>query len=116
MAAAPVNLDQGPPLPPNLQPAPQASAQQLAGGQAQPSGSASLQQQVIQKAMFIEQALNDIATMMPSAAGFINSSIDQFRKGLGGLLARGASPPPAQGPMGGGMMMSGGSVGIAPTS
>ena len=113
MSAAPVSLDQGPPLPQQLQPQ-QASAQQLAGQQsATPNGSASLQSQVIQKAMFIEQALNDIATMMPSASGAISGWIDTFRKTLGGLLAQGAQPPPAQGPMGGGMMMQ---PGGAPTS
>ena len=91
-AAAPVNLDQGPPLPQNLQP--QASAQQLAGPQSQtPNGSASLQAQVIQKAMFIEQALADIGTMMPAAQGMVNSFIDQMRKGLGTVLSQGAQPP-----------------------
>lgn len=109
MAAAPVSLDQGPPLPQQLQPQ-QASAQQLAG--AAPNGSASLQQVIIQKAMFIEQTLNDMATMMPALAGPVNSWIDQFRKTLGGLLAQGAQPPAAGG-MGGGMMLA---PGGAPTS
>lgn len=117
MAAAPVNLDQGPPLPPNLQPAPQASAQQLAGQQAQPSGSASLQAVVVQKLMFVEQTLNDIATMLPAAAGPVNALIDQMRKGMGAVLAQGAAPPAAQGPPMGGLMMSPmGGVGAAPTS
>lgn len=120
MAAAPVNLDQGPPLPPNLQPAPQPNAAQLAGpqpGQAQPSGSASLQQAVIQKLMFVEQALNDVATMMPAAAGPVNGIIDMLRKGMGAVLAKGAAPPPAQGAMGSGLMMSpNGGAGIAPSS
>ena len=110
MAAAPVNLDSGPPLPPNLQPAPQASASQLAGPQGQsatPNGSASLQSQVIQKAMGIEQSLNDIATMLPAAAGMVNGWIDAFRKGLGTVLAQGAQPPAAQSfGTGGGMLMS----------
>ena len=112
MAAAPVNLDQGPPLPPNLQPQ-QVSAQQLAGqqGQAQQSGSASLQSQVIQKAMFIEQSLNDISTMLPAASGMVSGWIDAFRKGLGSVLAQGAAPPPAQGPMAGGLLTP-----AAPTS
>ena len=109
MAAQPVNLDQGPPLPQNLQPQ-QASASQLAGPQGQsstPNGSASLQAQVIQKAMMVEKGLTDIATMLPAASGMINSWIDNFRKGLGGALAEGAQPPPAQGPgMGGGQMMA----------
>jgi hypothetical protein len=116
MSAAPVNLDQGPPLPQQLQP----SASQLAGpqqGQAQQSGSASLQQQVIQKAMFVEQSLNDIATMMPSASGMVSSWIDTLRKGLGTLLAQGATPPPAQGMTGGsGLMSPSGGTGGAPTS
>jgi|SRR5215469_1187440 len=105
MSAAPVSLDQGPPLPQNLQAPPpqQASAAQLAGPQAQPgapNGSASLQAQVIQKLMFVEQTLNDIATMMPSAAGPVNGLIDQLRKGMGAVLAKGAQPPPAVGPLG----------------
>lgn len=117
MSAAPVNLDQGPPLPQNLQPQP--SVAQLAGqqGQAQQSGSASLQQQVIQKAMFIEQALNDIATMLPAASGMVGSFIDQLRKGIGTVLARGATPPSAQGMTGGsGLMSPSGGAGQAPTS
>lgn len=119
MSAAPVNLDQGPPLPPNLQPQPQPSVAGLAGqaGQAQPSGSASLQQAVIQKLMFVEATLNDVATMMPDAAGPVNSIIDQLRKGMGAVLAKGAAPPPAQGAMGGGMMISPtGGAGQAPAS
>lgn len=114
MSAAPVNLDQGPPLPQNLQPQ-QASAQQLAGQQpGAQSGSASLQSQVIQKAMFIEQSLNDIATMVPALAGPIGGWIDTFRKTIGGALAKGMQPPPAAGPMGGStsLLMTGG----APTS
>jgi hypothetical protein len=113
-AAAPVNLDQGPPLPQNLQP--QASAQQLAGPQsATPNGSASLQQAVIQKLMFAEQTFNDIATMMPAAAPILNGLVDQLRKGMGTVLSQGAQPPAANGPMGTGasaMLMPGG----APTS
>ncbi len=97
MAAAPVSLDQGPPLPPQLQPPQQASAQQLAGQSATPNGSASLQSAVIQKLMMVEQTLNDIATMMPAAAGPVNGIIDMLRKGMGTVLAQGAQPPPAQG-------------------
>lgn len=117
MAASPVNLNQGPPLPQQLQPQP--SVAQLAGqqGQAQQSGSASLQQQVIQKAMFIEQSLNDIATMLPAASGMVGSFIDQLRKGIGTVLAKGAQPPPAQGMTGGsGLMSPSGGAGGAPTS
>ena len=117
MGAAPVNLDQGPPLPQQLQP--QASVAQLAGsqGQSQQSGSASLQSQVIQKAMFVEQSLNDIATMLPAAAGPISGIIDQLRKGLGTVLAQGAQPPPSPGATGAGMMQSPtGGAGQAPTS
>ena len=118
MAAAPVTLDQGPPLPQQLQPAPQASAAQLAGPQGQsatPNGSASLQQTVIQKLMFVEQTLNDVATMMPAAAGPVNGVIDMLRKGMGAVLAKGAQPPSAPGPLGvgAGQMMS---TPIAPTS
>ena len=117
MSAAPVNLDQGPPLPQNLQPQP--SVAQLAGqqGQAQQSGSASLQAQVVQKAMSAEQILNDIATMMPSLAGPIGGIIDQMRKGIGMALSQGAQPPPAQGMTGGsGLMSPSGGAGGAPTS
>ena len=109
MSAAPVNLDGGPPLPPQLQPAPQASASQLAGPQPQsatPNGSASLQSQVIQQAMAIEKGLQTIATMLPASAGMVSSWIDTFRKGLGSVLSQGAQPPPAQGApgAGGGLM------------
>jgi hypothetical protein len=117
MSAAPVSLDQGPPLPQQLQPQP--SVAQLAGsqGQAQQSGSASLQQQVIQKAMFIEQSLNDIATMLPAASGFVSGAIDALRKGLGTVLAKGSQPPPAQGMTGGsGLMSPSGGAEQAPTS
>jgi len=99
MATPPVTLDQGPPLPPNLQPQPQPSVQQLAGQSANPSGSASLQQAVVQKLMFVEQSLDDIATMMPAAGPAIGDLINQLRKGMGAVLAQGAEPPPA--PMGG---------------
>lgn len=118
MGAAPVTLDQGPPLPPQLAPQPQATMQGLAGPQqAAQSGSASLQAQVIQKLMFCEQTLNDIATMMPAAAGPVNAIIDQMRKGMGAVLAQGATPPPAQGPPMGGLMMSpSGGMGAQPTS
>ncbi len=114
MGAAPVSLDQGPPLPQQLQPQ-QASAQQLAGQQsATPNGSASLQSQVIQKLMFVEQTLNNIATMVPAAQGPVAGIIDQLRKGMGAVLAQGAQPPAAQGPMGGMSLMGG--AGSAPTS
>lgn len=107
MAAAPVNLDQGPPLPPNLAPAPQATTAGLAGPQqAQQSGSASLQAQVVQKAMFVEQAMNDIGSLMPSAQAGLSGLIDQLRKVVGTSLAKGAAPPEAQGPPTGGMMIS----------
>ena len=110
MSAAPVNLDGGPPLPPQLQAAPQASASQLAGPQGQsstPNGSASLQAQVVQIAMATEQNLQRIATMLPASAGMVSSWIDTFRKGLGSVLAQGAQPPPAQGMgAGGGLMAS----------
>ena len=105
MAAAPVSLDQGPPLPPNLQPAPQASAASLAGGQAQSSGSAALVQQVVERLMFVQKTLEDIGKMLPAAAPVAAQVIDMMQKGMGQLLAQGASPPPAPGAQGGGMMM-----------
>ncbi len=114
MGAAPVSLDQGPPLPPNLQPAPQASAQSLAGGQAQSSGSAALMQQVVEKLMFVESTLNDIAKMMPIAAPAVAQVIDLMQKGMGSVLAQGASPPPAPGGMQGGGMMQGPQAGQTP--
>lgn len=120
MGAAPVTLDQGPPLPPQLAPQPQATTQGLAGSpQAQSSGSASLQAQVIQKLMFVESTLSSIATMMPAAAGPVNALIDQMRKGMGAVLAQGATPPPAQGPPFGGLIagpMGSGGAGAQPTS
>jgi hypothetical protein len=88
--------------------------QGLAGQQSAPSGSAGLQQAVVQKLMFVEQALNDIGTMLPAAAPVASGLIDQMRKGMGGILAQGAQPPPAQGPaqMAGALLQPGG----APTS
>ena len=105
MASAPVSLDQGPPLPPNLQPAPQASAQGLAGNQANSSGSAALLNQVAQKLMFVESTLNDIGMMMPAAAPVVAQIVDMMQKGMGTILAQGASPPHAQGAQAG--MMAG---------
>ena len=49
-------------------PAPQASAQSLAGGQAQSSGSAALMNQVVEKLMFVQKTLEDIGKMLPAAA------------------------------------------------
>lgn len=118
MAAGAPTLNQGPPLPPNLQPGPQANVGALAGAPPQggaPSGSAALQQAVVQKLMIVEQVLNDVGTMMPAAAPVISGFIDQMRKGMGALLAQGATPPvaPAGGMAGGaGPMGPGG----APTS
>ena len=104
MATSTPNLNQGPPLPPNLQPAPQASVGQLAGGQqADPSGSAALQKAVIEKLMFCEQTFNDIGKMMPAAAPILSGLTDQLRKGMASILAQGAAPPPAPG-AGGGLM------------
>ena len=111
MAAAPVSIDNGPPLPQNLQPQ-GASAQQMAGGQqpGAPSGSASLVGQVSELAMGVEKALMQIGSMLPSFAGQVEGMIDTFRKQLGAALASGAQPPAASGPMGGSMtLMSGGS-------
>jgi hypothetical protein len=115
-AGATPSLNNGPPLPPNLQPAPQATVGGLAGQpqQADPNGNASLQQQVIQKMMFVEQTLSGVATMMPAAAGPINAAIDQLRKGVGAALAAGAGPPSSQGPMGGGSMLMTGGQGMTP--
>lgn len=99
MATSRPTLDQGPPLPPQLAPQ-QANVQQLAGGGGQQnaqSGSASLQQQVIQKLMLIEQLLTDIGTMLPGASGIAQQAIDTIRKGMGAVLAQGAQPPAAPG-------------------
>ena len=103
MSTSSPNLNQGPPLPPNLQPPPQANVSQLAGQQADPSGSAALQKAVIEKLMFVEQSLNDIGKMMPAAAPVAQGFIDNIRKGMASILAQGAAPPPALG-AGGGLM------------
>ena len=120
MAAAAPSLNGGPPLPPNLQPAPQATMGGLAGAPAQnpeqPGGSASLQQAIIQRLMFVEATLNDIGQMMPAAAPVASGLIDQLRKGMGAVLAQGATPPPAQGPPTGSMLMAGGGMGQVPSS
>lgn len=97
MGTAAPNLNQGPPLPPNLQPPQQASAQQLAGQTADPAGSAALQKAVIEKLMFVEQSLNDIGKMMPAAAPIAQGFIDNIRKGMAQILAQGATPPPGPG-------------------
>lgn len=109
MAARPISLDQGPPLPQQLQAPPQqATAAGLAGAPpADASGSAALQQAVIQKLMFVEKTLNDVGQMMPAAAPAVSGIIDQLRKGMGAVLAQGATPPPAPGtPSAGGMLMA----------
>ena len=120
-AAGTPSLSNGPPLPPNLQPQPQPSVGQLAGPPPQqaanPSGSASLQQAVIQKMMFVEQTLQDVAQMMPAAQGPIDGVITLLRKGMGAVLAQGATPPPANGMgMQGAAMLGPGGAGNAPTS
>lgn len=100
MATPAVNLNQGPPLPPDLAPK-QANVQQLAGGQqGAQSGSASLQQSVVQKLMSVEQMLNDIGTMVPAAAPIASGLIDQMRKQMGGVLAQGAQAPAPTGAAG----------------
>ena len=118
MAAGSPTLNQGPPLPPNLQPAPQATVSGLAGPpppDASASGSAALQQAIVQKLMLVEQILNDVGTMMPAAAPIIAGAIDQMRKGMGAVLAQGATPPPAPGATGtgsGGVTGPGGAPGM----
>ena len=108
MSAAPVSLDQGPPQPPQLQPAQQgASAQQMAGGQAQ-QGSASLQEQLVQQAMGVEKILNDMVSVAPALQGPFSALIDQFRKVVGGVIAKGVQPPQASSFGGGGTLLSGG--------
>lgn len=121
MAVGPVSLNNGPPLPPQLAPQPQPSVGQLAGPPPQqpanPSGSASLQQAVISKLMFVEQTLQDVATMMPAAAGAVDGFITMLRKGIGPILAQGATPPPASGiGLQGSSMLGPGGMGNAPTS
>lgn len=117
MSAAPVSLNQGPPLPPGVSP-PQPTMQGLAGGQQAPdTGSASLQQQVIQKLMFIESTMQDVATILPASSGIFGDLINQMRQRMGQLLMKGASPQPTPGPTGTGLMMSpAGGAGAAPTS
>lgn len=121
MAAAPVSLNGGPPLPPNLQPAPQATLGGLAGqgpsqNPEQPGGNASLQQAVIQKMMFLEATMNDIGTILPAAAPIMSGAINMLRKGMGAVLAQGATPPATSGPPTGSMLMAGGGQGQVPSS
>lgn len=113
MAASPTSLDNGPPLPPNLQPPQQASVQGLVGQQGAPNGSASLVDAVAQKMMGIEQLMGEVGQMIPDASPVMNSLIDTMRKQMGAVLASGAQPPAAPGLGGGpGTLMPGG----APTS
>jgi len=56
--------------------------------------------------MFVEHTLNRIGMKMPAAAPVVAGVIDLMQKGMGAILAQGASPPPAPGVQGGGMMMS----------
>lgn len=98
MGAMPPNLNQAPPLPPNLAPPQQATVLGLAGPQgndAAQGGSASLQESVIKKMMFIEQTWNDVATIMPSASGVADGQISSMRQKMAPLLASGAQPPGA---------------------
>lgn len=92
--------------------------QQLAGqpGAGANTGSAALQAQVVQKLMFVESTLNDIATMMPAAAPAVGAVINLMRQGMGAALAKGATPPPAAGPPSGQMMLGTGGAGMAPGS
>lgn len=125
MAAAPVSLDQGPPLPPQMQAPPQASAQQLAGAQAPASGS--LVGNVIQQAMSIEtdllpkiqQTLTNIGASIQGGDAIVQPLLTQLqafqqslRKQVGTAIAKGATPPSMNGPLSGGMLMATG----APTS
>ena len=111
MASPGVNLNNGPPLPPDLQPPPQATMAGLSGQQASPNGSAALQQAVVEKLMMVEKIFDDIARIAPDAAPVLSGLVDQMRKGMGAILAKGAQPAPSPG-AGGGMMLAGG----APTS
>ncbi len=99
MATSRPTLDAGPPLPQNLQPQhAKPNAAQLAGVQQDAQGGgASLQAQVVQKAMFAEQAINDIMGMLPAASG-LSAVVDQFRKVLGSALSQiGQQPQPTPG-------------------
>src|SRR5262252_4720716 len=118
MAAAPVSLDQGPPQPPQLQPQ---TAQQLAGPQAQAPASGSLVGNVIQQAMSIEtdllpkieQTLTNIGASLQGGDAIVQPLLSQLagfqqalRKQIGTAVAKGATPPQAQGPMQGGMLFA----------
>jgi hypothetical protein len=78
----------------------------MAGQQGAPSGSASLQQQIVEQAMSIEKIMNDMATALPALAGPLGGIVDQFRKVVGGALAKGAQPPSGNGLMGPGGSMT----------
>lgn len=100
MSTSRPNLDQAPPLPPSLQPKPQASVAGLAGdsgAQVNDSGSAALQKSVIEKMMFIEQSMQDITDVFPAAAPIMQTAAQQMRAGMTKLLMKGAQPPSAQG-------------------
>lgn len=95
MATARPNLDQGPPLPPNLQPKPEATLQGLAGQgqQADANGAGSLQKAIVEKLMFLEQGFNDVAELTPDAAPLMDDLRSRMRAGMAKILARGAQPP-----------------------
>jgi hypothetical protein len=113
MAAAPVSLDQGPPLPQQLQPPQQASAAQMVGPQQTPQGlppSASLMGNVVAQAMSIEQdllpkieqALINLGTSMAGGDAVVqpllaqlNAFTNALRKQVGTAVAKGVEAPAA---------------------
>lgn len=96
MATTRPSLDQAPPLPPNLRPAPQPTVSGLAGQpQGDQSGGASLQKAVIEKLTFVEQALGEVTNLIPAAGPVVESLITQMRQKFGQILVKGANPAPA---------------------
>lgn len=95
--AVTANLDNGPPLPPHLQPAQPASLRSLAGaGGEQPGGGASLQANVVQKLMFAEKALQDAATAMPALSTAVQNIVSTMRVQLGKILMSQAQQGPQE--------------------
>ena len=96
-------LDQGPPLPPDLQPQQQPPAPSIAGlagasGQAGVGATGSMQKALLEKLMFIEQAMNEVADLTPSAAPLMDNLISTMRTGMAKILVKGAQPAPSMGP------------------
>ena len=73
----------------------QPSVAGLAGPSPDEQGSASLQEQVLKKMIFVQQTFQDIANIVPEASGLMDKLINTMRSGMAPILMKGATPAPA---------------------